>query len=316
MSTVSESNHTSMHDAIIIGGGPAGISCALELSYCGVKCLVICRDGRLGGQLWDMSGELVNFAGGYFQSASALAEQMEALAARTDILIEKNTAVDRIDAKKKIIYCGEREFKAKTILLSTGLRLKRMEFAGTENFKQAIIYRDDKDLAGYKGLSVAVLGGGDNALMKALDLAKVAQKVYLINRSKHWRARTAFLEEAKGSTCIEILEKTEIEKLHGDSTLKSAKLINRLDGVEKTVEIDRLFVKIGYSPNTEPFKGQIAMTESGYLIADGRRQTSEAAIFAAGDILAETCPRVATACGDGSLAAESILIHLGKRLTP
>ena len=160
------------------------------------------------------------------------------------------------------------------------------------------------------------MGGGDNALMKALDLAKVAQHVYLINRTNKWRARSAFLDAAKSDNKIEILENTEIKSLSGESRLSGAVVVSKLDAVQRNLSLEKLFVKVGYSPNTEPFKGQVAMSESGYLIVDKGRQTNVTGIFAAGDIVAESCPRVATACGDGAMAAESMQIYLGKRLTP
>lgn len=305
-----------IYDAIIIGGGPAGISCALELSYCEVECLVICRDKRIGGQLWDMGSELINFAGGRFQNGGLLAKQMEELTEKTKIEIVKNKTVDRIDAKEKLVYCGEQTFAARAILISTGLRLKYIEMPNSNHLKQDIVYRDGKDLSGVANVPVAVIGSGDNALMTALDLADVARHVYLLNRTDKWRARSAFVDAAKKNDKIEILENTEIKSLTGEVRLSGATVVNRLDGTQKNVAFEKLFVKIGYAPNTEPFKGEVTMNDSGYLIVDRGRQTSEPGIYAAGDILSESCPRVATACGDGSMAAESMQIYLGKRLTP
>jgi thioredoxin reductase (NADPH) len=303
-----------LYDAIIIGGGPAGISCALELTYCEVECLVICRDQRIGGQLWDV-GNLFNFAGGYFQNGGLLAQQMDELTRQTKIEIMRGKTVDRIDAEKKLVFCGEQTFAARSILISTGLRLKQVELPNSSNLNQEIIYRDDKDLSGCINLQVAVLGGGDNALMKALDLASVARHVYLINRSNKWRTRSAFLDAARKDKNIEILENTEIKNLSGESRLNGATVVSNLDGVERDVSFEKLFVKVGYSPNTEAFKGQVEMDESGYLIVDRGRQANMPGIFAAGDIIADGCPRVATACGDGAIAAESMQIYLGKRLT-
>jgi thioredoxin reductase (NADPH) len=320
-----------IYDAIIIGGGPAGISCALELSYCDIECMVICREERLGGQLWDIRGELLNLACGYFESAGMLAQQMEKLTKRTNIQIVRNKTVDKIDARNKLVFCGEETFKAKTILVSTGLRLKQLELHNSTNLQQDILYRDDTNVSAYANLRVAVIGGGDNALMKAIELAEIAQKVYLINRTNKWRARSAFVGAAKENERIEILENTELKDLTGESTLRGAILVSRsasenaaerinesgaAASTERTILIDKIFVKIGYVPNTEPFKGQVAMNESGYLLVDQKRRTGAPGIYAAGDILSDTCPRIATACGDGSLAAESIQIYLGKRLTP
>jgi thioredoxin reductase (NADPH) len=305
-----------IYDAIIIGGGPAGISCALELSYCDVECLLICRDEQLGGQLWEIGGELINFAGGYFKNGGLLAKQLEEHTKKTKIEIVKNKTVDRIDARNKYVFCGQETYSARTILISSGLRLKSLDMPNSGPLKQDIIYRDDKDLSGYANIQVAVVGGGDNALMKALDLAGVARHVYLINRTDKWRARSAFLDSAKKNGKIEILENTEIKNLAGEAKLSGATVMNKLDGKQKQLTFEKLFMKIGYVPNTEPFKGEITMNESGYLITDRSRQTSEPGIYAAGDILSDSCPRVATACGDGAMAAESMQIHLGKRLTP
>ncbi len=304
-----------IYDAIIIGGGPAGISCALELTYCEVECLVICRDERIGGQLWSM-GDLSNFAGGHFPNGGLLARQMEELTEQTRIEIVKRTTVDKIDAEKKLVLCGEQTLSARAILISTGLRLKQIELPNSSQLKKDIFYRDDKDLSGSANLEVAVIGGGDNALMKALDLAEVARHVYLLNRTNKWRARSAFLDAAKKNNKIEILENIEVRTLSGQSKLSGATVVSKLDGAQRNLTFEKLFVKIGYAPNTEPFKGAIAMNESGYLVVDRSRQTSVPGIYAAGDIISDSCPRVATACGDGSMAAESMQIYLGRRLTP
>ena len=132
-----------IYDAIIIGGGPAGISCALELSYCEVECLVICRDQRIGGQLWDV-GNLFNFAGGYFQNGGLLAQRMDELVKQTRVEIVNSKTVDRIDAEKKLVFCGEQVLAARAILIATGLRLKQVELPNCSHLNQDIIYRDDK----------------------------------------------------------------------------------------------------------------------------------------------------------------------------
>lgn len=307
-------NHR-VFDAIIIGGGPAGINCALELSYCGVDCLLINSSELIGGQLFEIGEELVNFAGGYFKDGASLAKTMQKLAekARINVLVGVAT---KIDAEKKTVSVNGDVYQGRTLLLCTGYRLKKLDLPGVSLFRDEIFYRDETAVTEYAGCRVAVLGGGDNALLKALSLATAVEQVFLLNRTNHWRARRSYLEKAQSEPRIEIIQNTDLVSLSGASHLNEIRLADKSTGRFRNVAVDKIFVKIGYAPNTEAFVGQVEMDKSGHIIIDESGQTSVKGVFCAGDIVANSVPRIATACGTGSTAAQSMQIFLGSRLSP
>ena len=309
-------NHK-IFDAIIVGGGPAGINCALELSYCNVECLIVDGSERLGGQLWQIGEEILNFAGGHFKNGSSMARSMQKQVddCQSKISMLLGRTVESIDAPKKTVLVGDEVYQAKTILLASGYRLRRLSLPGMSMFQADILYRDDQSTSVYAGKRVAVLGGGDNALMKSLSLAQSAEQVFLLNRSKRWRARKEFFDQASRHPRIEIIENTDLESLSGQAKLTGAKLTDKATGRIRNVAIDKIFVKIGFAPNTESFRGQVDMDSSGHIITDSNGQSSVAGVFAAGDIVAGGCPRIATACGGGAIAAQSMMLNLGSRLS-
>lgn len=307
-------NHRTF-DAIIIGGGPAGINCALELSYCGVDCLVIHDGQALGGQLLEIGEEIQNFAGGHFKNGAALAKTLQKQAETAKIHLLLGRTADKIDSQKKTVSVGDEVYQAGAILLCTGYRLKKLDLPGVSLFQQDILYRDDTQPSNYQGSRVAVLGSGDNALLKSIALAAYAEQVFLLNRSTHWRARSEYLKNARSQPRLEIIENTELQSLSGQAKLSGARLVDKSTNRIRNLSIDKIFVKIGYAPNTESFRGQVAMNETGHIITDRQGATSVKGIFAAGDLEALSLPRIATACGGGSIAAQSIMLYLGKRLS-
>ena len=309
-------NHKTFN-AIIIGGGPAGVNCALELNYCGVDCLIVDKEEQIGGQLWQIGEEIENFAGGNFKNGAAMAQSMHKQIAKTgsQVSLLLGRTVESIDAQRLTVTVAGDVYQSKTILLASGYRLKKMNLPGVNLFQQDIIYRDEQPVSVYAGSRVAVLGGGDNALLKSLDLAEAAEQVFLLNRSRVFRARGEFLTRAKLHPRIEIIENTELESLSGTSKLNGARLIDKSTSRIRNLSVDKIFVKIGYTPNTESFRGQIDMDETGHIITDNLGACSVAGVFAAGDIIAGSCPRIATACGGGAIAAQSIMLSLGRRLS-
>jgi thioredoxin reductase len=311
-------NHK-VFDAIIVGGGPAGIACALELSFCNVQSLLIDKGSRLGGQLLDIKCELMNFAAGNFKSglelAAVLQKQVTARQHANILRLQERTVtgIEPGQPELSVLVDGD-VYKTRTIVLCTGYRVRRLTIPGTAQFQDDIFYAENAHTHSPQPDRVAVLGSGDSALVAALALAPKAERVYLLNRSKRWRTRSEFLEQARNHAHIEIIENVDLLSLTGTAKMTGAHLSDKTTNRVRNLSFARLFVKIGYAPNTEIFKNQIELNDTGHVQVDGKGRTNVAGIFAAGDIIPAELPRVATACGSGAVAAQSVMFYLGKRL--
>jgi thioredoxin reductase (NADPH) len=307
-------SNAQVFDAIIIGGGPAGISCALELTYCKINCLLVEKNRELGGQLLGIR-EVANFAAGYFKDGTVLARNMTRLAENMKLNLLLEHAVERIEISQgtKVILINGEKYLAKSIVIATGVRLKMLELPGLSLVADDVLYRDQSAPEQFSNMRVAIIGGGDNALDKALELAQTAGQVFLVNRSNRWRCRLDLLQAARQNARIEILENVAVESLSGVGRLRSACLIDKSTGRIRNLSVDKLFIKIGYAPNTEALRGQIALDSDGYIQANSFGETSVPGVFAAGDVVSGVVPRIATACGTGSTVASALQLHLGAR---
>ncbi len=299
-----------LFDAIIIGGGPAGLNCALDLASCGVDCLVLERHTTIGGQLHEIKSEILDFAGGYFKDGSVLARDLHDLVSRVNLKVVLGRTVEKFDLAAKKLGCNGEEYRAKAIIVATGQRLKRLDVPGASTFAEDILYRNYDPPAVFNKMRLAVVGGGDNALLKALQLAEAAEQVSLIHRSDKWKARPDLLSQAKSHNRIEIFEHSEVDTISGSSRLNSLHLISKQTGRVRNLNIDKLFVKIGYTPNTEPFRDQIACDPTGRIVVSSRGETSLPGVYAAGDLISDSYPYIAAAVGTGILAARSVKDYL------
>jgi thioredoxin reductase (NADPH) len=304
------SNHR-LFDTIIVGGGPAGLSAALELANAQVECLVLERENTSGGQLHQIKSEITDFAAGYFKDGSVLARNLADLSSRVNLKVALGRTVERFDLSAKKIYTNGEEYKAKTILLATGNRLKRLDVPGASTFSEDIFYKSYDAPQTFSKMRVAVVGGGDNAAIKALELATAAEQVYLIHRSDNWKARPDLVREIKSNNRIEVFEHTEVDTISGSSrSINSLHLTSKQTKRVRNITIDKLFVKIGYAPNTEPFKDQVECDKEGYVIVNKDGATSVPSVFAAGDIISGGLPRIPSAMGTGALAARGVISQL------
>ncbi len=304
------------HAAIILGGGPAGVSCALELADSMVDYLLIERRERLGGQLPEIPSAIPNFAGGRFDNGEALRANLEEAAAAANINCLMNRSVTAVDLKGKEVMVGGDVFAAQTMVLATGHRFARLGLPGEDSLKPDVSYRPEPPLEHFQGKNVAVVGGGDSAALATLALAPLCPRVYLIHRSDRLRARPDLLRQIESAANIEIRLNTTVESLSAASDDGCARLsgiaVRHHQSLEiSKLDVTRLCVRIGYTPNTELFAGQLEMTEKGYLRIGQDCSTSAAGIFAAGDIAAPGYDRIAAAIGHGATAAQSVRRFLG-----
>ncbi len=297
-------NRTS-YDVIIIGGGMAGISCALELHDSKVDYLVIDDRKNIGGQLADVQCTIRNFAG-FVQNGAELRAEVEGLCQRLHIEVLSETNIDRVDLTLKKVFSTSNIFTAKALFLATGYRVRRLVLPESTEFESRYIYDCESNEQLLVGKCVAVVGGGDNALMDALWLAERCPQVLIVNRTNRFKARPDVIRDVQANPRITVLQNSEIMSVSGSGkSIQSIAVKNNQTGACSKQECEFLVVKIGYAPNTELYASQLDL-DNGHIKVDARGATDVAGVFAGGDIVAPAYPRLARAAGQGVIAAGAI----------
>jgi thioredoxin reductase (NADPH) len=297
----------------IIGSGPAGFSAAIYAVRSGIKTFVF--DKGFGGGLAAVSPNIENYAG--FESISGidLVEKMKAHALKyTDINFNEN--VNKVSKKGKefIIETDKDSYNGKAVLLCTGTEYRKLNVEGEKELAgKGVSYCATCDGFFFKDKSVAVIGGGNTALVEAVFLKQIGCKnVYLIHRRDQLRAEKAYSDDAieKG---VEIIYETHVEKILGNEKVESLELHNvNTDKISK-LPIDGVFVSIGEEPQNVIAK-QLGckIDEKGYVIVGKQQRTSVEGVYAAGDITGGL-RQVITACAEGAIAALASTEALGKK---
>ncbi len=300
-----------MIDAIIIGGGPAGISCALELLDSCVDHLLLEGAPRLGGQLGGLDNTIRNMAAAYWETGKAMQNDLEHLCQRMQVSHRTSELVASIDLKEKVVVTESAgRLRAKTLFIATGSRVKTLSFEDDKLMGEHIIYDAESKQESLQGKNVAVIGGGDNALMDALWLADICETVTIVHRSGEFKARLDVVEEVQQAANITILKNTQVKKAYGQNgKLHCIDVLNTEISTMEKISVDYLLIKVGTSPNTELLEGQLDL-EHGFVPIDARCQTSVEGVFAGGDIVTPGYPRIATAVGHGMMAAASMRQYL------
>lgn len=306
------------HNLIIIGTGPAGYTAAIYASRAGLKPLVL--DGsQPGGQL-TITTEIENFPGfATGISGPTLMEEMREQAVRfgAEIRAETVTRVDLTTLRPFEITTDRGVCTADALIIATGASAKWLGLG-----KDLELSRNGGGVSAcatcdgyfYRGKEIAVVGGGDTALEEALYLTKFATKVHLLHRREAFRASKAMQARVLAHDKIQLHWNKAIgdlltlthENHFGEKVEKLTSLIlkDTVDGGLSSLAVDGLFVAIGHQPNTDLFKGQLPLDESGYLrVEKGSTRTSIPGAFAAGDVADHTYRQAITAAGSGCMAA-------------
>lgn len=293
-------------ETIIIGAGPAGLSCALELQDSKIGYVVYEKGNRVGGQLWDMKSSVRNFIGGYSPGGDLTAQRVVELAQTMNTKVQFNSNVEQVDLKLKTVVVNGTRHKAKSIVIATGCRLRELRVPGTSIFNSSVFYRTAGKETEFVGKKVAIIGGGDSALIQCIELSENSPQVHLIHRSNKFRARPDLIKAVKSNSKVTIMLDTEVDSLIGQKKLAGLQVISNRSGEVKDIEAECLLIKIGYAPNTEPFRGQVNMDASGHILIDRNCQTNIPGVYAVGDLTNPGYPRIAVAAGHGVIAAAHI----------
>lgn len=300
-----------VHDVIIIGSGPAGLTAAIYACRARLDTLVI-GGMAWGGQLM-FTGVVENFPGfpeGLVGSdlMSKMLEQAEKFGAKT--LMEDVTSVD-FSSRPFKVSVGDKVYEAKSVIVAAGASPRLLGVPAERKLTgKGVSYCATCDAAFFRDRRVVVVGGGDTALDEALALASYASEVTVIHRRDQLRACPLLQERALASKKIKFILNSVVEDILGESRVEGVKLKNVATGETSTLHVDGVFVAIGYTPNTGVFKGQIQLDDLGYVVVHNETKTSVDGVFAAGDDQDIRYKQAITAAGSGAKAALDVPKYL------
>lgn len=291
---------------LIIGSGPAGYTAAIYAARADMKP-VMYQGLQPGGQL-TITTEVENYPG--YPDGTQGPEMMEDFRKQaerfgTDVRFGLATAVDFSGDKHVVTIDGNKTITADSVIISTGASAK---WLGIESEKRLNGFGVSAcavcDGFFYKGQEVAIVGGGDTACEEASYLAKLCKKVTMLVRRDEFRASKAMQHRVMNTENIEILWNTETDEILGETGVEGVRVKNRITNETSEIKITGFFVAIGHKPNTDIFKGQLDMDETGYLkVVPGSSKTNVKGVFACGDAADKIYRQAVTAAGTGCMGA-------------
>jgi len=297
-----------IHDVIIVGSGPAGLTAAIYTARANLNPLVF-EGVQPGGQL-TITTEVENFPGfpdGIMgpELMDSLRKQAQKFGAQT--FFQSVDAVDFSQSPYKI-RIGDTEYLTKTVIIATGATAKMLNLKKNDELMgYGVSACATCDGFFYRDKEVMVVGGGDSAVEEATYLTRFAKKVTIIHRRDELRASKIMQKRALENEKIDIMWNSVVVDLIGEQDAKGLTAVvieDTLDGSHREVQIDGLFYGIGHRPNTEIFAGKLKMDETGYIITKPDSAATEiVGVFAAGDVQDSVYRQAITAAGSGCMAA-------------
>lgn len=298
-----------MYDCIIIGAGPAGLTAAIYLLRENKKIKIIEKE-TIGGKITS-SARVDNYPGFKSISGSELAdklfEQVTNLGGEIDIEEFQKINNDKI----KEVITDEGRYQTKSIIIATGTYFNTLKITDEDKFLgNGISFCTVCDGAFYKDKVVAVVGGGNTAIINAIYLSTLAKKVYLIVREETIRGEKVNIDELLTKENIEIIYNSEVTKYLGDTSIKGIVIKNKDN--TKELAVDGIFLAIGQVPETKKVNNLLNLDKYNYIEAKEDCQTNIAGIFAAGDVRSKKVRQLTTATNDGTIAALNVINYLNE----
>ncbi|HNP06716.1 MAG TPA: thioredoxin-disulfide reductase [Cyclobacteriaceae bacterium] len=292
---------------LIIGSGPAGYTAAIYAARAGLKPVLL-TGGEPGGQL-TTTNDVENFPGypdGVNGPQMMVDLQKQAERFGTEIHYKMVTAADFSTYPFRLTVDEKEEITAESVIIATGATAKYLGIPSEKTFaNKGVSACAVCDGYFYRGKEVAVVGAGDSAAEEATYLANLCPKVHLIVRRDEMRASKIMQQRVLKTPNIEVHWNTETEEILGDdSGVKGVRVVNNKTGEKKELAIEGFFLAIGHKPNTDIFKGQIDMDETGYIqVKPGTTKTNIEGVYAVGDAADKVYRQAITAAGTGCMGA-------------
>ncbi len=299
-----------MYDLIIIGGGPAGFTAGIYAQRYALETLLIEKES-LGGQV--MTTDIIeNYPGFPKLTGHELVEKFEEHVKGLGLEIKHGEVLSIEDkGEEKIIKTTDGDLSTRAIILSSGAHPSELGVPGEKEFRgRGVSYCGTCDGPFFRNQRILVVGGGDTAITEALYLSRIASDLYVAHRRDELRAENILQERVFKTPNIEVLWSNILLKIDGGDGVEKALLQNKKTGEEKWLDVDGVFIFVGILPNSD--FADVDKDEWGFIKTDENMETSVKGIYAAGDCRVTPLRQVATAVGDGSIAAFSAEKYITK----
>ena len=297
-------NDRAVYDAVILGGGPAGLSAAVYAARKMMKAVIV--SGNMGGQVASYY-DIENYLGFSMVEAADLITRFERHVDRFGL--EKAVGAKVISAEldgpvKRLVTENGREFLSRTIIIATGKRPRPLNVPGEQELTgRGVAYCSTCDAPLYRGSAVAVVGGGNSALEAVIDLAKVATRVTLVSLTP-LTGDPILIKKVNEFGNLEILTEHETLAVLGSKNGVTGLHIRKIgDEKARDIAVEGIFIEIGLLPNSELFGGRMELNPGGEIVVDAKCRTSVKGIFACGDVTDVPYKQVVIAVGEGAKAA-------------
>ncbi|MHB1405186.1 MAG: thioredoxin-disulfide reductase [Desulfitobacteriaceae bacterium] len=300
-----------MYDVIIVGAGPAGLTAGIYAARGGLKTAIV-EMGMPGGQAASTE-KIENYPGfsdgiGGYELMNAFHQQAVAFGA--EFIFEQVQKLHLKGAIKKVETDGQ-TLEGKTVIIAAGSKPRPLAVPGEDIFHgRGVSYCATCDGAFFRGRKVVVVGGGDAALEEGTYLTKFANQVIIVHRRQGFRAAQIAIKRAQDNSKISFELDAVVEEIRGSDHVEGVRIKNLKSGEEKELPIDGVFVYVGTEPNAQFLDGDLDTDERGYIKTDSLLRTNIPGVYAAGDIRTTPLRQVATAVGDGALAAVEVEKYL------
>ncbi len=304
-----------LYDAVIVGGGPAGLTAAIYLARARYRVLVV-EKNEFGGQI-NLTNEVVNYPGVERTSGRALTTTMrkQAEAFGAELLLAEATGFE-LNGDIKTVHTTQGDLRCFGVLLTCGCAPRTLGFPGEETFRgRGVAYCATCDGEFFTGKDIFVVGGGFAAAEESVFLAKYGTHVHILMRTDDFTCAASAADGARANKKITIHPNTEVVEVTGDSVPRSLKMRNNKTGEEIVYNAPNgdtfgLFILAGYAPATGLLRGLIELDHAGNINTDKHNQTSVEGVYAAGDVTIKNLRQVTTAVGEAARTATEMERHL------
>ena len=301
---------------VIIGGGPAGLTAGIYAGRARL-CALLIEKLIHGGQM--MTTDLVENYPGFPEGISGpeLSDRMRQQAERFGLKIVNGEVLEVIPGTSEdpahTIVLEDRRLKTGAVIIATGAQYRRLGVPGEEELTgKGVSFCATCDGALYRDQEIAMVGGGDSALTETLFLTRFAKKIHVIHRRDALRGAKYLQEQVLSNDKVQMHWNSVVEGFQGSQALEAVKLKDVKTGERRNLEVTGCFIAIGITPNTQWLNDLVSLDEWGFVFTDPEMATQVPGIFAAGDVRSKKLWQIATAVGEGAIAAFSVEHYLDK----
>lgn len=296
-----------VYDLIIIGAGPAGITAAVYAYRSGLDFIVISQD--IGGQT-SWSSDIENYTGYQFITGPELTDKFKEHISSYNIKVQQPEKVMLFKKEGELILIetDKGSYKSKALIIASGKVSKKLNALGEDEFKnKGVTYCAICDGPIFKGKDVAVIGGGNSALDAAIQLDKIASKIYIINAAKDLTASSIMQDKIKNNSKIAVYNNAKVKAIKGSKFVESIEI--QIDDKQEDISVKGVFVEIGLIPNSDFAQG-IDKNDISEIKVNCKNETNIKGVFAAGDVTDVPEKQIIIAAGEGAKAALSAFKYI------